>query len=53
MEIDIKSMNVRTNKHGTATVETGFIVHGRDELERAIGKLRQLHGVLDIERAVG
>ena len=52
-EVDVKSMNVRTSKQGTATIETGFIVHGREELEKVIKKLRQLEGVLDIERATG
>lgn len=33
-KIDVKSMNVRTSKKGTATIEMGFIVHGRDELNR-------------------
>lgn len=32
--VDVKSMNVRTSKKGTATIEMGFIVHGREELER-------------------
>ena len=31
-KIDVKSMNVRTSKQGTATIEAGFIVHGREEL---------------------
>ena len=53
MKIDVKSMNIRTNKQGTATIEAGFIVHGREELSRAIDKLRKLEGVVDIERAVG
>ena len=53
LDIDVKSMNVRTSKQGTATIEAGFIVNGREQLGRVIGKLRQLEGVLDIERAVG
>lgn len=53
MNIDVKSMNVRTSKQGTATIEAGFIVNGREELSKVIEKLRQLTGVLDIERAVG
>ncbi|MGN8962057.1 RelA/SpoT family protein [Bariatricus sp. HCP28S3_D3] len=53
MNIDVKSMNVRTSKQGTATIEAGFVVHGREELAKVIEKLRQLQGVLDIERAVG
>ncbi len=52
-EVDVKSMNVRTSKQGTATIETGFIVHGREELEKVVKKLRQLEGVLDIERTTG
>ena len=52
-DVDVKSMNIRTSKQGTATVETGFIVHGREELSRVIGKLRQLEGIIDIERTTG
>ena len=39
--VDVKSMNVRTSKKGTATIEMGFIVHGREELERIVKKLQQ------------
>ena len=52
-DVDVKSMNVRTSKQGTATIEAGFIVHGREELSKIIEKLRQLDGVMDIERATG
>lgn len=52
-KLDVKSMNVRTSKQGTATIDMGFIVHGRAELGRVIEKLRQLEGVMDIERTVG
>lgn len=51
--VDVKSMNVRTSKQGTATIDMGFIVHGREELSRIIGKLRQIEDVIDIERATG
>ena len=51
--VDVKSMNIRTSKQGTATIETGFIVHGREELSRIIGKLRGLEDIIDIERATG
>ena len=50
--VDVKSMNVRSKK-GTATIEMGFIVHGREELERIVKKLQQLSGIIDIERATG
>ena len=51
--VDVKSMNVRTSKKGTATIEMGFIVHGREELERIVKKLQQLSGIIDIDRATG
>ena len=51
--VDVKSMNVRTSKKGTATIEMGFIVHGREELERIVKKLQQRSGIIDIERATG
>ena len=52
-KIDVKSMNVRTSTKGTATIEMGFIVHGREELNRVIDKMRKLAGVIDIERTAG
>ena len=53
MEMDVKSLNIRTSKQGTATIEAGFIVHGREELAKVIGKLRQIDDVIDIERTTG
>ncbi len=52
-EMDVKSLNVRTSKQGTATIDAGFIVHGREELNKVIDKLRQVGGILDIERTTG
>ncbi|MFV0364151.1 MAG: ACT domain-containing protein, partial [Suipraeoptans sp.] len=52
-EIDVKSLNVRTNKHDKATIEAGFIVHGREELDKINKKLRAIDGVIDIERTTG
>ena len=52
-KLDVKSMNVRTSKKGTATFDMGFIVHGREELDKVIEKVRQLDGVIDIERTAG
>ena len=45
-------MNARTSKQGKVTLEIGFIVHGREELAKVAEKLRQIEGVIDIERAV-
>lgn len=53
LEVDVKTLNVRTNKHERATIEAGFIVHGREELDKVIKKLRQIEGVIDIERTTG
>ena len=52
-KIDVKNMNIRTSKKGTATLDMGFIVHGRDELNGVIEKLRQIESVIDIERTTG
>ena len=52
-KIDVKSMNIRTSKKGTATLDMGFIVHGREELNSVIEKLRQIESVMDIERTAG
>ncbi len=49
-DVDVKTMNVRTSKQGVVTIETGFVVHGKEELARVMKKLRQLEGVIDIER---
>ena len=34
-------------------MELGFEISGRDELNRIIEKLRQIPGVIDIERTTG
>lgn len=52
-KIDINSINTRVSKQGIATMELGFVVHGREELNRIVEKLRQIEGVLDIERTAG
>ena len=52
-EIDITSMNVRTSKQGKATIIMTFDIHGIEELNRLTDKLRQIEGVLDIERTAG
>ena len=52
-KIDVRSMNTRTSKKGTATLEMGFIVKGREQLNLIIKKLRNVEGVLDIERTAG
>ena len=48
--IDIRSMNIKTSKHGTATMTMGFEVSSRDELEKVIDKLSTIPDVVDVER---
>lgn len=50
---DVTSMNCRTSKQGTASISIAFEIHGRDELNRIIEKLRHVESVLDIERTTG
>ncbi len=52
-QIDISSINVRTNKQGKATIDMIFDIHGKDELNQLIGKLGRIEGVLDIQRNAG
>ena len=52
-QIDITSMNVRTSKQGKATITMSFDIHGIEELNNLMAKLRQIDGVLDIERTTG
>lgn len=52
-EIDVKFMNSRVNKKGLATINIGFDIHGKEELNRIVDKLRNIEGVTDIARATG
>lgn len=51
--IDVRFMNSRVNKKNIATINLGFVVLGKEELNRLIDKLRKIDGVTDIERATG
>ena len=51
--IDIMSMNTRTNKQGLATMATTFEISNREELNRIIDKIRSIDSVIDIERTTG
>ena len=51
--IDIMSMNTRTNKQGLATMAMSFEITSREELIRVVDKLRSIESVIDIERTTG
>ncbi len=52
-QINISSINTHTSKQDVVTIELSFVIGGRDQLNHVIEKLRQIVGVLDIERAAG
>ncbi len=52
-KIDVKSMNCRTSKNGTATLEVGFEITGVNQLNELVSKLRNIEGIIDIERTTG
>ena len=52
-KLDISSINTHTSKQDVASLDLSFVVTGRDQLTHVIEKLRQIPGVLDIERTTG
>jgi len=52
-KVDVKTMNVRTSKNGTATVSVAFDIGGKEQLLGLISKLRNADNVIDIERNRG
>ncbi|MCR5755262.1 MAG: DUF5913 domain-containing protein, partial [Acetatifactor sp.] len=51
--INILSMNTKTNRQGLATLQTTFEISSREELNRVIEKLQGIESVIDIERTTG
>lgn len=52
-KIDVKTMNCKMSKQGTATIVVGFEISGINELKEIVEKIRNVEGVLDIERTTG
>lgn len=48
--ISVRTMNCRINKQDKASISLGFDVHGTDELRYIVEKIRNVEGVIDIER---
>ena len=46
-------MSSRISKQGVATLSLGFEIKNKDELAELTGKIRQIAGVMDIERTAG
>ena len=51
--LDVTSMNVRVSKQQLATIDLGFDISSRSELEKVIEKLGQIQGIQDIIRTRG
>ena len=49
--IYVQTMNVRTTKQEKSTVTIGFEIHKVSQLDGLVKKLRQIEGVIDIERS--
>lgn len=52
-EVNVDSMVVRTNQHGTATITVGFEINNVEQLSGIVSKLRKVKSVIDIERTTG
>lgn len=52
-KIDMSSVNSHVSKNGVATTTIGFEVSSTEMLATIIGKLRQIEGVMDVERTMG
>ena len=52
-KISVTSMNVRTNKQGTASISVGFEINGVNQLQTIIAKIQNVESILDIERTSG
>lgn len=53
LDIDILTMNVSNSKKGRATLSMSFDINGVAQLNQAIARIRNIEGVVDIERKVG
>ena len=51
--INLTGMNVRVNKQGRATVSVKFEIRSKEQLNKLIAKIRNVEGIIDIERTTG
>ncbi len=52
-EITLISVNTRTNRQGVATFVIDFETTGVEEIDRLTARLRQVEGIIDIQRTTG
>ena len=51
--ISIKAMNARTSKSGKSTIDIAFGVKSKEDLGRLTTKIKNIQGIIDIERTQG
>ena len=49
-QIDVRSMNVRINKQGFATITMSFEIGSVEELNKLVDNMRKVESIIDIER---
>ncbi len=52
-KISLTGMNVRVSKQGKATISVKFEIHSKEQLTKIISKIRNVDGIIDIERTAG
>ena len=52
-KINLTGMNVRLSKQGKATISVKFEIHSKEQLTKIISKIRNVDGIIDIERTAG
>ena len=52
-EIDLSSINCRTNRQGMATIDLEFETSGRKQIAELTARIRQVESVIDVSRTAG
>lgn len=52
-DIDILNLSSKTNRKGIATIAMGFKIKNKEALQELTSKIRQVPGIIDIERTKG
>lgn len=52
-DIDIDSIHSKTSKQGIATITVKFGIKGKDQLHTLVEKIKQVEGIIDVERTRG
>jgi len=52
-KVEVTSMTVRTSKQNVTTITVSFEVRGVEQLSALIAKMKQIEGVMDIQRTTG